>query len=114
MLFLLLSFHNQTTHLIFQIFATFLSLVSVVSCRPEAQVNQIIDNPEDLLAVESDVGEGQTSHLNEVDPYLVPIEAPPPGFPGERLTSGQKGPASSPQSGSHMNVGNPDGSYSFR
>ena len=111
------------THQIFQILATFLSLLTVVSSRPEAQVNQVIDNPEDLLAVESDIGAGQTSHLsevdhnsqlNEVDPYLIPIEAPPPGFPGERLTSGQKDSASSQQSGSHMNVGNPDGSYSFR
>ena len=109
----------------------------LVISRPDAQVNQVIDDPEDLLAVESDATHTsqnvasvthqnvilgfpqrhQTSQddadalHNDVDPHLTPIDAPPPGFPGERLTSGSE---TKPETGMQMNIGNPDGSYSFR
>lgn len=77
-----------------------------------AQVNQVIDEAEDLLAVESGLSLGQLPNENKVGPYEIPIEQAPPGFPGERLTSsdfqeqqGQK---------IHMDLGNPNGKYSFR
>ena len=112
----------------------------LVASRPDAQVNQVIDDPEDLLAVESDprltshqnvfVVESPTQQRlrndalkasqtsvnddatqNDIDPDLRPIEEAPPGFPGLRLTA--SGPKK-PDSGMQMDVGNPDGSYSFR
>ncbi len=87
------------------------------------QVDQEIDDPNDLLAVESNalpiavVGHPSSS-INEVNPSLVAIAPAPPGFGGERLTAagsppgaGQGGPAELIE---YENVVNPDGSYSFR
>ena len=81
-----------------------------------AQVDREIDDPEDLLAVES--------FVNEVD-LLRPIEPAPPGFGGQRLT--QRQPTSARQDPGqgqkaaamttvqeYENVINEDGSYSFR
>lgn len=72
----------------------------VIGIRSEAQVDQEIDDPQDLLAVESEFVE-----QNEVfTPSLIPILPPPEGFGGDRLTA---------QSGANGGV-NQDGSYSFR
>ena len=59
-------------------------------------------------------GDGDDDRLDsrlDVDPDLRRIEEAPPGFPGLRLTA--SGPKK-PDSGMQMDVGNPDGSYSFR
>ena len=136
----------------FQVFLGLVLLLPLVASRPDAQVNQVIDDPEDLLAVESDPGLTSQQHVfvvespsqqqqqqqlqlrngafktsqsgvnvnndddsdavqNDVDPDLRRIEEAPPGFPGLRLTA--SGPKK-PDSGMQMDVGNPDGSYSFR
>lgn len=75
-----------------------------------AQVNQVIDEVEDLLAVESGSFTGEV-HNNEVGPYEIAIEPAPPGFPGERLTSLNVKEQSQKL---QMDLGNPDGKYSFR
>ena len=70
------------------------------------QVDQEIDDPNDLLAVESARHE---EFSNSVDPFLSAIAPAPPGFGGERLTAG------APEAVvDYENVINPDGSYSFR
>jgi hypothetical protein len=85
---------------------------------PEGQVNQEIFDLEDLIAIESEIVE------NRVNPGLVAIAAPPPGFLGERLVSIQDAPkdfhgerltSSSSSGGAEVTNENPgDGSYSFR
>ena len=72
-------------------------------CLVRTQVNKEIYELEDLLAVES------SNFQNDVNPNLIPIEPPPPGFGGDRLTGApiQNTP------GGQENIIYPDGSYSF-
>lgn len=99
--FVLSVFFQTTSRMILFVMVLWSSLFCFGSPRDTRQVNVVIDDPEDLLAVESFLQEDLISDNEIIDPNnrRIKIEPAPPGFPGQRLVSEDS---------------NNDGSYTFR